>query len=58
MGSDVPKSYIEDLIKKFKWAWWLEEDEMKRSMAEEMRETSEILSIHFNPFKIPTYRLL
>jgi hypothetical protein len=45
MGSDVPKSYIEDLIKKFKWDWWLEEDEMKRSMAEEMRETSEILSI-------------
>jgi predicted DNA-binding protein with PD1-like motif len=29
----------------FKWAWWLEEDEMKRYMAEEMRETSEILSI-------------
>jgi hypothetical protein len=24
------------LIKKFKWDWWLEEDEMKRSMAEEM----------------------
>jgi hypothetical protein len=36
LESDVPKSYIEDFIKNFKWAWWLEEDEMKRSMAEEM----------------------
>ena len=36
LESDVPKSYIEDFIKNFKWAWWwLKEDEMKRSMVEE-----------------------
>jgi hypothetical protein len=32
-------------IKNFKWAWWLEEDEMKRSMVGEIRETTEISSI-------------
>ena len=45
LESDVPQSYIEYFIKNFKWAWWLEEDEMKRSMVEEIRETSEMLSI-------------
>ena len=24
LESDVPKSYIEDFIKNFKWAWWIE----------------------------------
>jgi hypothetical protein len=45
LESDVPKSYIEDFIKNFKWAWWLEEDEMKRSMVEEIRDSVEILSM-------------
>jgi hypothetical protein len=45
LESDVPQSYIEYFIKNFKWAWWLEEDEMKRSMVEEIRETTEISSI-------------
>jgi hypothetical protein len=36
---------MEDFIKNFKWAWWLEEDEMKRSMVEEIRDSVEILSI-------------
>ena len=45
LESDVPQSYIEYFIKNFKWAWWLEEDEMKRSMVGEIRETTEISSI-------------
>jgi len=45
LESDVLKSYIEDFLYIFKWAWWLEEDEIRRSMVEEIRETSEILSI-------------
>jgi hypothetical protein len=45
LESDVPKPYIEDFLNNFKWAWWLEEDEIRRSMVEEVRETSELLSI-------------
>jgi hypothetical protein len=44
LESDVPKSYIEDFKKTFKWAWWIEEDEIRRSVVEEIRETSELLS--------------
>lgn len=45
LESDVQKPYIEDFLNNFKWAWWLEEDEIRRSMVEEIRETSELLSI-------------
>ena len=45
LESDVPKSYIEDFKKNFKWAWWIEEDEISRSVVEEIRETSELLSL-------------
>jgi len=40
LESNVPKSYIEDFIKNFKWAWWIEEDEIRCSMVEETRGTS------------------
>jgi hypothetical protein len=45
LESDVPKPYIEDFLSNFRWVWWLEEDKIRRSMVEEIRETSELLSI-------------
>ena len=45
LQSDVSKPYIEEFINNFKWAWWLENDEVKRFMIEQIRDSVEILSI-------------
>lgn len=45
LQSDVAKPHVEEFINNFKWAWWLENDELKRSMIEQIRDSVEILSI-------------